>query len=169
MLHQGISRLTGLPVGTVMIVVGVGLLTLWIPLRERPGLGTILNALLIGVTVNVLDGRLDVPDHLLARLAAVGTGVIAFGAGSGLYIGAGLGPGPRDGLMTGLARRGWSIRVARTGIEIIVVAAGVALGGTIGVGTIAFALGIGPVVHFFLPRLSVTGTRPRLVAPEPVA
>ena len=132
-------------------------------------MGTILNALLIGLTVNLLDGRFELPDHLAPRLIAVVAGLVAFGAGSGLYIGAGLGPGPRDGLMTGLARRGWSIRVARTVIEVVVVAAGVALGGTIGIGTIAFALGIGPIVQVFLPRLTMTRPPPPVPVAESVA
>lgn len=154
-LHQGISHHTGLPVGTVIVIVGAAVLLAWIPLRERPGLGTVLNAVLIGLTVNAVEPLLDVPDQLGARLVAVAAGIVSFGLGSGLYIGAGLGPGPRDGLMTGLARRGWSIRAARTGLELVVVIAGVALGGTIGLGTAAFALAVGPVVQWFLPRLTV--------------
>lgn len=160
-LHQGISRHTGLSVGTVIIVVGAALLLVWIPLRERPGVGTVLNAVLIGLTVDVVQPLLDVPDRFVVRLAAVVAGVLAFGVGSGLYIGAGLGPGPRDGLMTGLARRGLSIRVARTGLEVVVVIAGVALGGTVGIGTVAFALGIGPVVQWCLPRLTTPSASAR--------
>lgn len=154
-LHQGISRHLGWSVGVVIMAVGALLLLLWIPLRERPGLGTVLNALLIGATVDVIEPRLVVPDHVAARLGAVVLGVVAFGVGSGIYIGAGLGPGPRDGLMTGLARRGISIRVARTAIEVAVVVGGLALGGRVGVGTAAFALGIGPVVQWCLPRLTL--------------
>lgn len=161
-LHQGISRHTGLSVGTVIIVVGAALLLVWIPLRERPGVGTVLNAVLIGLTVDVVQPLLDVPDRFVVRLAAVVAGVLAFGVGSGLYIGAGLGPGPRDGLMTGLARRGLSIRVARTGLEVVVVIAGVALGGTVGIGTVAFALGIGPVVQWCLPRLTTPSASARM-------
>lgn len=166
-LHQGISRHTGIAVGTVIIGVGVVVLLVWIPLRERPGLGTVLNAVLIGLTVNLIEPHLTVPDHVVVRLGALAAGILAFGLGSGLYIGAGLGAGPRDGLMTGLARRGLSIRVARTGLEVAVIVAGVALGGSIGLGTAAFALGIGPVVQWCLPRLALDQPTPRAVA-EPV-
>jgi uncharacterized membrane protein YczE len=161
-LHKGISRHTGLGVGTVIIVIGFALLLLWIPLRVRPGLGTLLNALLIGGTVNVVLPHLPAPGGVVPRLGEMAAGVVAFGIGTALYIGAGLGPGPRDGLMTGIAARGHSLRVVRTAIEITVLAVGWALGGSIGVGTAVFALAIGPLVHFFL---SVFGIRTgRLVA-----
>lgn len=154
-LHQGISDRSGIPIGTVIVIVGFALLVLWVPLRERPGLGTVLNAVLIGVVVDLVDVVVPALDHPIARIASLAVGLLLFGVGSGLYIGAGLGPGPRDGLMTGLARRGLSIRVARTGVEVTVLVAGVALGGSVGVGTAAFAFGIGPLVQFFLPRLRV--------------
>ena len=153
--HTGVSELTGIPVGTVIIITGVLLLLLWIPLGESPGLGTILNAFAIGLFVDIFLPLLPEPEMLVPRLVMMLAGVVVIGAGSGLYIGAGLGPGPRDGLMTGLGRRGVSIRVARTGIELLVMLAGVALGGSIGIGTAVFALGIGPMVHIFLPRLSI--------------
>jgi uncharacterized membrane protein YczE len=149
-LHKGISRHTGLGVGTVIIIVGFALLALWIPLRVRPGLGTLLNAVLIGGTVNVVLPHLPEPDNLTVQIAEMVAGVFAFGVGSALYIGAGLGPGPRDGLMTGIAARGYSLRLVRTGIEIAVLATGWALGGTVGLGTAVFALSIGPIVHHFL-------------------
>lgn len=151
--HTGVSDLTGIPVGTVIIVVGIALLLLWIPLRERPGLGTILNTVLIGLTVDIVAPL--VPDHLplAARIGLMVGGVLVIAVGSGLYIGARLGPGPRDGLMTGLARRGISIRAARTGIELTVLAIGILLGGEVGIGTAVFALGIGPLVHVTLSRL----------------
>ncbi|WP_205528668.1 YczE/YyaS/YitT family protein [Desertimonas flava] len=157
--HTGVSDLTGMPVGTVIILVGVALLGLWIPLRERVGLGTILNAVLIGATVDV--ARPAIPDDLplLVRVGLMVGGVVVIAIGSGLYIGAGLGPGPRDGLMTGLGRRGISIRAARTGLELSVLLIGVLLGGAIGVGTAVFALGIGPLVHVTVPRLSIEGPR----------
>jgi uncharacterized membrane protein YczE len=153
--HQGLSERTGLGIGTVIILVGVLLLLLWIPLRERPGIGTVLNALEIGLVVDLVLPHLPEPEAVAARLALMlgGVGVIAIG--SGLYIGSGLGPGPRDGLMTGLARRGLSIRVARTAIEVTVLALGIALGGSAGLGTAVFALGIGPMVQVTLPRLTM--------------
>lgn len=153
--HTGLSDLTGIPVGTVIILVGIALLLLWIPLHERPGLGTILNAVLIGVTVDVVLPIIPDDLALIVRIALMLGGVVIIAAGSGLYIGAGLGPGPRDGLMTGLGKRGVSIRVARTGIELTVMAIGVLLGGTIGVGTAVFAFGIGPLVHVAVPRLAM--------------
>lgn len=154
--HTGVSELTGLPVGTVIIVTGVALLLVWIPLGERPGLGTLLNAVEIGLVVDLVLPIVPEPDRLVARLAMMATGVVVVAIGSGLYLGAGLGPGPRDGLMTGLARHGLSIRMARTGIEITVLVVGVVLGGAIGLGTAMFALGIGPLVHVFLPRLTMS-------------
>ena len=153
--HQGVSDRTGVPIGTVIVIVGLAVLLLWIPLRVRPGIGTFLNAVLIGVTVDVLDPRLPVPDQVPLQAAFMIGGVVLFGVGSGMYIGAGLGAGPRDGLMTGIARRGASIRLARTLIEIVVLVAGVLLGGSIGVGTAVFALGIGPLVHVFLPMFEM--------------
>ena len=156
--HTGVSDLTGLGVGTVIILTGAALLLLWIPLRETPGLGTVLNAIEIGLVVDLVLPLLPEPDELPARLAMMFAGVVTIGIGSAAYIGAGLGPGPRDGLMTGIARRGVSIRAARTGIEITVLLIGFALGGAIGVGTAVFALGIGPLVQLFLPFLTM---RPR--------
>lgn len=153
--HTGVSGLTGLPVGTVIIFTGVALLLLWIPLRETPGLGTLLNAVEIGLVVDLVLPLIPEPDLLIARLAMMLTGVVVIAIGSGLYIGAGLGPGPRDGLMTGLARRGISVRVARTSIEVIVLLVGLALGGMAGLGTAVFALAIGPLVQYFLPRLAM--------------
>jgi uncharacterized membrane protein YczE len=156
--HTGVSDLTGLGVGTVIILTGAALLLLWIPLRETPGLGTVLNAIEIGLVVDLVLPLAPEPDQLPARLAMMFAGVVVIGIGSAAYIGAGLGPGPRDGLMTGIAKRGVSIRVARTGIEVTVLLIGVALGGAIGLGTAVFALGIGPLVQLFLPSLTM---RPR--------
>ncbi|WP_413787926.1 hypothetical protein OG586_07325 [Streptomyces murinus] len=150
-LHQGLARRTGLSIGEVAIVVGAAVLLLWIPLRLRPGLGTVSNVFLIGLS---LDGTLALlpPAHsLLARVPLMLTGVLLNGAATGLYIAARFGPGPRDGLMTGLHQRtGRSIRLMRTIIEVTVVATGFALGGTIGVGTVLYALSIGPLAQFFL-------------------
>ncbi len=156
--HTGISELTGLPVGQVTIITGVLLLMLWIPLGETMGLGTILNAIEIGLVVDLVLPLLPEPELLLPRIAMMLAGVVVIAIGSGLYIGAGLGPGPRDGLMTGFAKRGISIRFARTAIEITVLVIGIALGGAIGIGTAVFALGIGPLVQFFLPRLQIKST-----------
>ena len=161
--HTGVSDLTGIPVGTVIIITGLILLLLWIPLRETPGLGTLLNAIEIGVVVDLVLPVLPEPDQLVVRVAMMLAGVAITAVGSGLYIGAGLGPGPRDGLMTGIARRGVSIRVARTGIELTILLVGVALGGAIGIGTAVFALGIGPLVHHLLPRLTMPEPTERAV------
>jgi uncharacterized membrane protein YczE len=156
--HQGISRLTDISIGLVIEMTGVVILLLWIPLRIRPGIGTILNAIEIGLVVYLIDDRLPHSDHLVIRLVYVAAAVISVAIGSGLYIGAGLGSGPRDGLMLGLGQRGISIRRARTVIEVSVLIAGIALGGKIGIGTVAFTFGIGPLVQFFLPRLRMRGS-----------
>jgi len=154
--HQGIARHTGLSLGWVIEIVGILLLLLWIPLRQRPGMGTILNALEIGLVVNLIGDHLPSTDLLIPRLAYVVGAVVVIAVGSGLYIGAGLGTGPRDGLMVGLAARGYSVRVVRTALEALVMVAGVALGGHIGVGTVAFMVGIGPLVHITVPRLAMS-------------
>lgn len=158
--HTGVAERLDLSVGTVLVATGLALLVLWVPLRVRPGVGTLLNAVLIGVVVDLTYALVGQPGHLAARAALLVGGVALVGVGSGAYIGAGLGPGPRDGVMTGLARRRVAgrpitIRVARTAIELTALLAGVALGGAIGVGTLVFALGIGPVVHAVLPRLAM--------------
>jgi uncharacterized membrane protein YczE len=146
--HQGISRLTGLALGTVSILLGIPILALWWPLGERPGFGTLLNVLLIGSSTNAALSLLPSVSGSVAQLAVMLAGVVVIALGSGLYLAADLGPGPRDGLMTGLHRRfGWSIRRARTAVELTVLLLGFALGGTIGVGTVVFALAIGPLVQ----------------------
>jgi len=155
--HQGLERKTGIPIGIVIEITGVFILLLWIPLRERLGLGTLLNAIQIGLVVFLIDDHLPHTDVLVLRVGYMLLGLVAVGLGSGLYIGAGLGSGPRDGLMLGLSKRGISVRFARTAIEITVLLAGIALGGTIGVGTVAFTFGIGPLVQVFLPRLRLEG------------
>ena len=157
-LHQGVAGRTGLTIGTVSVLVAFVVLLGWIPLRQPLGVGTISNAVLIGLTTNVVLAVTDPPAHLALRTAALTGGILLVAAGSGLYIGAGLGPGPRDGLMTGLVARSdgrRSIRVVRTSIELSALAVGWALGGTVGVGTLVFALSIGPLVQFFLDKLSV--------------
>jgi uncharacterized membrane protein YczE len=158
--HTGVSDRTGVPVGTVMILTGAALLLLWIPLRETPGLGTVLNAIEIGLVVGLVLPLLPQSDHLGIRLVMLFGGVVVTAIGSAAYIGAGLGPGPRDGLMTGLARRGLSIRLARTGIEVTALVVGVALGGAIGLGTAVFALGIGPLIHVLLPAFTLQQPTP---------
>ena len=150
--HKGLSEKLDVPIGNVIIGVGVLLLLLWIPLKQKPGLGTILNAIEIGLVVNLTKPIVGHPDHIVGRLGLMVAGLLIVALGSALYIGAGLGPGPRDGLMLGLSERGISIRLARTCVEITVLIAGVALGGPVGLGTIAFTFGIGPMVQRFLPR-----------------
>lgn len=152
--HQGVAERTGVGMGSVVVLTGLVVLLLWIPLRQRPGVGTLANAVLIGVTADVALHLLPEPDAMGARVALMVAGVLMFGPGSGLYIGAGMGPGPRDGLMTGLAAKGPSVRLVRTLIELSALAAGLALGGTAGAGTVLFALTIGPNVQFWLDRLA---------------
>jgi uncharacterized membrane protein YczE len=149
--HQGLSRTFGLAIGTWAILVGVAVLLLWIPLRQRPGIGTLSNVVLVGGTMNIVLGHVHAPHALVARVALLVCGVLLNGVATGAYIGAGLGPGPRDGLMTGLAARGHSIRIVRTGIEVTVLATGWLLGGTVGIGTLVYALAIGPLAHVFVP------------------
>jgi uncharacterized membrane protein YczE len=165
-LHQGVAERTGLAIGTVTILTGVVVLLLWIPIRERPGLGTVLNVVVIGLVVDATLAVVDAPEPLGARCGLLVVGVFLFGPGSGLYIGAGLGPGPRDGLMTGIARRGHSVRVVRTGIELSALAVGAALGGSIGIGTVLFAATVGPNVHHFLGRMSLPEVVPTREAPD---
>ncbi len=149
--HQGIAGRTGLALGTISILVGIPVLALWWPLGERPGVGTILNVAFIGTATNVALPLLPHPGEPVLQLAMSACGVLLIGLGSGLYLAADLGPGPRDGLMTGLHHRfGWSIRRARTAIELAVLVAGFLLGGAIGLGTILVAFAIGPVVQAFL-------------------
>ena len=155
-LTQGISHRTGIPFGLVTNIVGLLVLLLWIPIRERPGVGTVANVLLIGPSAQLglaLIPQQNIP--VLQGLVFAG-GLALVAVATGLYIGARLGPGPRDGLMTGLHRRtGWRIWIVRTGIEVIVVIAGWLLGGQVGIGTLAFALLIGPMVGVTLPLLRV--------------
>ncbi|MFJ8137943.1 YitT family protein [Streptomyces sp. NPDC096013] len=150
-LHQGLAELTGLTIGVVSIIVGAAVLLLWIPLRQRPGLGTVSNVFVVGLA---MDGTLALlPDaHGLAvRIPLLLAGIVLNGVATGLYISASFGPGPRDGLMTGLHQRtGRSIRLIRTAIEVAVVATGFALGGTVGIGTLLYALAIGPLAQLFL-------------------
>ena len=153
--HQGIANQTGISIGKIIVLTGFSLLLLWIPLKQKPGLGTILNALEIGLIADIALGIIPEPSNMLIRVPMALLGIVVVAIGSGLYIGSALGPGPRDGLMTGLAKRGIPIRVGRTVVEVIVLVTGWLLGGQVGVATFAFAFGVGPLVHFFLPRLAV--------------
>jgi uncharacterized membrane protein YczE len=155
-LHQGLSRRLGVSMGTVVVAVSVLLLLAWIPLRERPGLGTVSNALLVGLTLDATLALLPSAQVLSLRVLLVVAGVLLNAVATASYIGVHLGQGPRDGLMTGLVRRtGKSVRVVRTSIEAAAVLVGWLLGGTVGLGTVVYALAIGPLVQFLLPRLSV--------------
>ncbi|MFT4229767.1 MAG: hypothetical protein QM602_05700 [Microbacterium sp.] len=157
---QGISLHTGVGVGWVTNVVGFLVLLLWIPLRQRPGLGTIANVLLVGTCMQFTVDLIGPFGETVARIAVFAAGLIAVAVASGLYIGSHFGPGPRDGLMTGIRSRfGWPIWLARTVVEIAVLAAGWLLGGDVGVGTIAFAALIGPLVHVALPPLDTRRVR----------
>ena len=138
-----------------MIAVGAIVLLLWLPLKQRPGLGTVSNVVVVGLAADAALSILPHPHALALRFAFLAAGILANGFATGLYIGAGLGPGPRDGLMTGLAARGRSIRVVRTSIEVSVLAVGWLLGGSVGVGTVLYALSIGPLAHFFIPKLAI--------------
>src|SRR5690606_10516125 len=154
-LHQGLYRQFGLTIGTWSIIVSVLVLALWIPLKERFGIGTILNAVVIGVVFDLAALVLPEPESMLWRVVMLAGGIFTVGFASGLYIGANLGPGPRDGLMTGIAKSGPPSRLPRTWLEVAVLVIGYLLGGTFGVGTVAFALFVGPMVQFFLPRRQV--------------
>lgn len=159
-LHQGLSLRSGIPIGTVGIGVGFLVLAGWLPLRERPGVGTILNVVVIGVVVDLTLLVLTTPSSLALRAVMMAAGPVLFGVGSGFYIGAGLGAGPRDGIMTGLARLGMPVGIARAAIELTVLVIGWLLGGTVGLGTVLFAVTIGPIVHVSLPRLKVADAPP---------
>jgi uncharacterized membrane protein YczE len=156
-LHQGLARHLGWSLGTAAIVVGAVVLLAWIPLRQRPGLGTVSNVIVIGLAVDATLVALPAPSALAARVGLVVAGVLLNAVATAAYIGVHLGPGPRDGLMTGLVRRtGRSVRLVRTSIEATVVLTGWLLGGTLGVATVAYALAIGPLVHVLLPRLALS-------------
>jgi len=151
-LHQGLERQTGIAIGTWSILVGVAVLLLWIPLRERPGVGTVSNAIVIGGTIDLVLWLVPAVHGTATRLTCCAAGVLLAGVATGMYIGAGLGPGPRDGLMTGFARRtDRSLRLVRTIIEATVLILGWLLGGTVGLVTFAYLAAIGPLAHLFVP------------------
>jgi uncharacterized membrane protein YczE len=152
---QGFSRRTGLSIGTVTIVTSLLLLLAWIPLRQRLGIGTLANALVVGLVIDTGLTVLPDPPGLAAQIAYLVVAVLGSGVGSGLYIGAGWGPGARDGIMTGLVARGIPLYLARGAIELSALLIGWLLGGSVGIGTIVFALAIGPVVGLLLPRLAI--------------
>ncbi|WP_420842004.1 YczE/YyaS/YitT family protein [Haloactinopolyspora alba] len=155
-LHQGVATRTPLSIGVVTIAVGAAVLLAWIPLRQRPGLGTVSNVIVIGLAMDASIALLPAPEPLAVRIAFMLSAVPLNAVATAAYIGARFGPGPRDGLMTGLVRRtGRSVRLVRTSIELTVLATGWLLGGTAGVGTVVYAVLIGPLVHALLPRLRV--------------
>lgn len=150
--HLGVGKLLSLNIGVVMIITGALVLLLWIPLRQRPGLGTISNVIVLGLAADATLALMPPLESLLARSALLAAAVIVNALATGMYIGAGFGAGPRDGLMTGInARFGWSVRTVRTAIEISVLLLGWAMGGTFGVGTVLYALTIGPLIQLCLP------------------
>ncbi|GAB2606017.1 YczE/YyaS/YitT family protein [Pseudactinotalea suaedae] len=159
--HSGLTERTGLSFGAVVTIVGALVLLLWIPLRQMPGLGTVANVLVIGIATDVGLWLMPVPDSLLVRVPLLVGGIVLNGLAGALYIGAQLGSGPRDGLMTGIARRTrFSLRLVRTAIEVTVLVVGLALGGVVGIGTVLYALAIGPLVQAMLPRVTVRLRRP---------
>ena len=160
-LHSGFIRHVPMTLGQAVVLFSFVVLVLWIPLREMPGLGTISNAVVVGLSADLTLAVLDRPDALAARLGLMIGGVALCGLASALYIGAQLGRGPRDGLMTGLARRtGLSLRLVRTGLEVAVVVIGLLLGGVLGLGTVAYALAIGPLTQLMLPWFTVEVAAP---------
>lgn len=157
-LHQGLAKRTGLSLGAVVVLLGIVILVLWIPLRQRPGIATVINTLTVGWVIDLALQVLPEPELALARIAMLLGGIVITALGMGLYIGAGLGPGPRDGLMTGIAAKGYPLWAVRTVLELTALVAGWALGGNVGVGTVLFAFSIGPLGHFFLARLHLGST-----------
>ncbi|WP_232661518.1 membrane protein YczE [Pseudonocardia sp. TRM90224] len=154
--HEGLTRITPLSFGVITAITGIFVLLLWIPLKQRPGIGTVANVLVIAGAVDLALWLVPVAEGLVWRIVMLVAGVVLNALATAAYVGARLGPGPRDGLMTGLhARTGWSVRLVRTGIELAVLAAGWLLGGTVGVGTVLYALAIGPLTQAFLPLVAV--------------
>lgn len=162
-LNQGVADRTSLSFGTVVIAIGAAVLLLWVPLRQKPGIGTLANVVLVGVFADLSLALIPADLSLPLRAALLVSGIVLNGIATGAYVGAGLGPGPRDGLMTGIVRiTGWPVKWVRTAIEVSVVLAGWLLGGSVGLGTILYAVSIGPLVHIFLPLFTIRepGTGP---------
>lgn len=155
-LQQGLSRTIGLEIGTWSIIVGAFVLLLWIPLHQRPGVGTVCNIVVIGLVLNLTVSEFPAPRLLALRIIVLASAVVLNGIATGAYIGAELGPGPRDGLTVAIAARGVSLRLVRTSIELTVLVAGWFLGGTVGVGTLAYALLIGPITHVTIPAFRLS-------------
>ncbi len=154
-LHQGLSRTFGLGIGTWVVLISFVVLLAWCPLRQRPGVGTIANAVIVGATIDLVLSLLHPPHALWQRILLLAGAVAGNGVATGFYIGAGLGPGPRDGLSTGIAAGRHSMRVVRTSMEATVLATGFLLGGTVGIGTLLYAVAIGPITHHTIPRLAI--------------
>jgi uncharacterized membrane protein YczE len=165
-LHQGLAELTGLSFGVIVVLVGLIILLIWIPLGQRFGIGTVVNTLTVGFLIDAGLQLIGAPDDLLLRWTMLLVGIVVLALGMGLYIGSGLGPGPRDGLMTGIAAKGFPLWLVRTLLELAALVAGWLLGGDVGIGTVLFAFGIGPIGHWFLARfhLGVGG-----IDPDPTA
>ncbi|MEZ0114098.1 putative membrane protein YczE [Catenulispora sp. EB89] len=167
--HQGLAKHIGLQVGTTVILVGVAVMLFWIPLRQKPGFGTLSNVVVVGLAMDGAMAWMPSPHAWWLRWGEMLAGVVLNGVATGAYIGAGMGPGPRDGVMTGYAARGHSVRVVRTSMELTVLASGWLLGGTVGIGTAAYALLIGPLAHRFIPLLAIRtkdGAAERTTKPE---
>ncbi|MFB8761512.1 membrane protein YczE [Nocardiopsis alba] len=160
-LSQGLSNQTGLSIGTWSVIIGALIMLLWIPLRQKPGLGTLSNVIVIGVSVDLSLWLIPTTDFLPFQILLLISGVLVCAIATGCYIGVGLGPGPRDGLMTGLASRGLSIRLARTIIEVTVALLGFLMGGTVGLGTLVFMVAIGPLAQIFLPMMRMAEATPQ--------
>lgn len=156
--NQGVSETFGISMGSVIVISSIVILMLWIPLRQRPGLGTVLNALLIGFWYQMIADRLPIVDDVWIQIGLLGAALLCLPLATACYLGAGLGPGPRDGLMTGIAARGHSLRLVRTGIEATVLAIGWLLGGTVGIGTILTVVTVGPLIQLLLPRFAIRST-----------
>ncbi|MET0468084.1 MAG: hypothetical protein ABWZ87_05040 [Aeromicrobium sp.] len=164
--HEGVTHHVDLTFGQVVILVGALVLLAWIPLRQMPGIGTVANVLVIGIAADVTLAMVPEASGLATGTAMLLVGIVGNGLAGAMYVGAGLGPGPRDGLWTGIVRRtGASVRLVRTGLEVTVLVTGFALGGTVGVGTVLYALAIGPLVQVFLPWFEEGGA----AAAEPAA
>jgi len=168
--HQGLARHLHLAIGRVVILVGAAVLVLWWPLRQWPGLGTVSNVILVGLAMNWSLDLIPYSSSLWARVPQMCGGIVVLGIATGMYIGAAFGPGPRDGMMTGFARRtGRSIRLVRTVLELTVLAGGWLLGGTVGIGTVLFAVSIGPLAQLFLPIFDTAKRRPAVELDPAVA